>query len=109
MDAHIAAYEQLSAIEVRVIFPSSLARAHMFWPLAIKALAEIHDNLQIDYKGRTPSSILHGVKVEDISSHTLFLPIYALYTALAYWNILGTLAASRRKCCAGLESQHQAS
>ena len=33
----------------------------MFWPFSIKAVAEIHNSLHIDHKGRTPSSILHGV------------------------------------------------
>ena len=38
--AQIDVNEHLSAIEVRVIPPSPSARAHMFWPLAIKAVAE---------------------------------------------------------------------
>ena len=53
----------------------------IFWPFAMKAVAERLNSLQIDSLGRTPESILHGIKVEDIpvkSYHTLFCPIYVL-------------------------------
>ena len=53
----------------------------MFWPFAMKAVAERLNTLQIDTLGRTPESILHGIDVEDIpvkSFHTLFCPVYVL-------------------------------
>ena len=53
----------------------------MFWPFAMKAIAERHNKMQIDVMGRTPESILHNVKIEDIpvkSFHTLFCPTYVL-------------------------------
>ena len=53
----------------------------IFWPIAIKAVAERLNSLQINLKGRTPKSILHGFEVIYIlvkSYHTLFCPIYAL-------------------------------
>ena len=53
----------------------------MFWPFAIKDVAERHNILHVDHKGLTSSSILHGVYLEDIPVkyfHTLFCPIYAL-------------------------------
>eukprot|EP00957_Ditylum_brightwellii_P117951 8996578-Ditylum_brightwellii.AAC.1 len=53
----------------------------MFWPVAIKAVAERLNALQIDTLDRTPKSILHGIEVEDIPVnffHTLFSPIYVL-------------------------------
>jgi len=53
----------------------------MFWPFALKAVAERLNTLQIDSLGRTPESILHGIDIEDIpvkSFHTLFCPIYVL-------------------------------
>ncbi|KAL7532041.1 hypothetical protein ACHAXR_004390 [Thalassiosira sp. AJA248-18] len=53
----------------------------MFWPFAMKAVAERLNTLQIDTLGRMPESILHGMEVEDIpvkSYHTLFCPVYVL-------------------------------
>ena len=53
----------------------------MFWPFAIKDVAEIHNSLQVDHKEQTSSYILHGVDLEDIPIkyfHNLFSPIYAL-------------------------------
>ena len=47
----------------------------------MKANAEMLISLQIDNKGRTPESILHGVNVEDVlvkSFHILFSPIYVI-------------------------------
>ena len=52
-----------------------------FWPFSIKAVIKRHNSLEVDHNGSTPNSILHGVKLEDISVksfHTLFFPIYAL-------------------------------
>ena len=43
-------------------------------------MAERHNSLHLDFKGRTPNSILQGIELEDIpvkSYHTLFCPIYA--------------------------------
>ena len=57
----------------------------IFWPFAIKAVAESHNSLYIDHKGQTPSSTLNGVDLEDIQVqyfHNLFCPIYALYARL---------------------------
>ena len=57
----------------------------MFWPFAIKAIAEKHNILQVDHNGRAPNSIFHGVEVEDIPAkyfYTLFCPILALDTRL---------------------------
>ena len=57
----------------------------MFYPFAIKAVAERHNSVHVYHKGRTPSSILHGVDLEDIPVkyfHTLFCPIYTLYARL---------------------------
>ena len=54
---------------------------YMFCPFAMKAIAERLNSLHIDTQGRTPESILHSVKVEDLpvkSYHTLFCPIYVL-------------------------------
>ena len=53
----------------------------MFWPFAIKAVAERLNNLQVDLTGQTPESILHVIEIEDIpvkSYHTLFCPTYVL-------------------------------
>ena len=53
----------------------------MFWPFAMKAVAERLNSLQVDTQGRTPESILHDIKVEEIpvkSFHTLFCPTYVL-------------------------------
>ena len=57
----------------------------IFSPLTIKAMAERMNIFQIDLKGRTLESILHGVEVRDIPVkyyHTLFCPIYDLDTHL---------------------------
>ena len=53
----------------------------IFWPFPVKAVAKIHNSLHVYQKGRTPSSILDGVDLEDIPVkifHTLFCPIHAL-------------------------------
>ena len=57
----------------------------IFSPLTIKAMAERMNIFQIDLKGRTLESILHGVEVRDIPMkyyHTLFCPIYDIDTHL---------------------------
>ena len=57
----------------------------MFWPFAMKALAERHNKMQIDVMGQTPESILHNVQIEDIpvkSYHTLFCPTCVLDACL---------------------------
>ena len=54
---------------------------YMFCPFATEAIAERLNSLHIDTQGRTPESILHSVKVEDLpvkSYLTLFCPIYVL-------------------------------
>ena len=53
----------------------------VFWPFAIKSVAERINSLQIDTLIRTLESILHGIDVEDIpvkSFHTLFCPVYVI-------------------------------
>ena len=50
----------------------------MFWPFAIKAVAERHNSLQIDALEKKLESILYGVKAEYIPVkyyHTLFFQI----------------------------------
>ena len=57
----------------------------MFWPFAMKSVAERLNTLQIDTLGRTPEYIWHGIEVQDIpvkSYHTLFCPTYVLYARL---------------------------
>ena len=57
----------------------------MFWTFAIKTVTERHNSLQVYHKRRTPSSILHGVDLEDIlvkSLHIIYFPIYALNARL---------------------------
>ena len=49
----------------------------MFWPFAIKVVAEWNNSFQINTLGKTTESILYGFKVEDIpvkSYHTLLFP-----------------------------------
>ena len=53
----------------------------IFWSLAIKAVAEILNSLQVDLTVQTPESILHGIEIEYMpvkSYHTLFYPTYVL-------------------------------
>ena len=45
----------------------------MFWQFSIKAVVEKHNSLQVDHKGRTPSSILHRVDLEDIPVKKIIL------------------------------------
>ena len=57
----------------------------MFWPFAMKAVAERLNTLQIDTLGRTPEYILHGIEVQEIPVkfyHTLFCTTYVLYARL---------------------------
>ena len=64
----------------------------MFWPFAIKAVAERLNSLQVDVLGQTPESILHSVGVEDLpvkSYHTLFCPVYVLDACLQSAGGLG--------------------
>ena len=53
----------------------------MFWPFAMKAAAERHNNLNLDKSGKTPTSKLYDVPVENVpvkTYHTLFCPVYVL-------------------------------
>ena len=62
-----------------IIWPQMIDE--MFWPFAMKSIADRLNSLYIDHKGRTPESILNGVNVEDIPVklfHTLFSPIYVI-------------------------------
>ena len=72
----------------------------MFWPFAMKAVAKKHNKMQIDVKGRTPESILHNVKIEDIlvkSYHTLCN------------MVSGALTIPRRQHGISVESNHRES
>ena len=51
----------------------------MFWTSDIKDIAERHIILKIDHKGRTPSSILYGVDLEDIQVN-FFILSFVQYT-----------------------------
>ena len=53
----------------------------MFWPFAIKAMAERLNSLHQNIKSQTPESILYGIPVKESpvkSFHTLFCPVYIL-------------------------------
>ncbi len=53
----------------------------MFWPFAIKSMAERLNSLHIDDGGNTPESIMFGVDLDLIpikNFHTLFYPVYVL-------------------------------
>jgi hypothetical protein len=53
----------------------------MFWPFAIKAMAERMNSLHMDNEGNTPESLMYGVDLERIpikNFHILFCPIYVL-------------------------------
>ena len=57
----------------------------IFWPFAMKAVAERLKNLQVDILGWTPESMLRGDEVQDIPVNlylTLFCPNYELYARL---------------------------
>jgi hypothetical protein len=57
----------------------------MFWPFAMKAMAERMNTLQININGTTPESILYGINNDDIpvkTFHTLFCPEYVLDSRL---------------------------
>ena len=47
----------------------------MFWPFAIKSVAERLNSLQVDLTGQTPESILHDVEIEDIRLVTTPTPV----------------------------------
>ena len=53
----------------------------MFWPFAMKAMAERMNTLHVDSDGNTPESIMYGVELETLpvrNFHTLFCPVYVL-------------------------------
>ena len=53
----------------------------MFWPFALKAMAERLNRLHVHPDGSTPESKLYGICGESIpvgSYHTLFCPVYVL-------------------------------
>ena len=57
----------------------------MFWPFAMKAMADRHNSLQTNQKGQTPKSIMYNISTTDIpvkSYHTLFCPVYVLDSRL---------------------------
>ena len=65
----------------------------MFWPFAIKSVAERLNSFQVDILGWTPESILHGFEVQHIpvkSYHTLFCPTYMLDAHLHGAGVAGS-------------------
>jgi hypothetical protein len=57
----------------------------MFWPFAIKEVAERMNSLHIDTEGHTPESKIYGVNIENIPVkifHTMFCPCYILDSRL---------------------------
>jgi hypothetical protein len=53
----------------------------LFWPFAMKAMAEQMNSLHVNSEGQTPESIMYDVDLETISVknfHTLFCPVYVL-------------------------------
>jgi hypothetical protein len=51
----------------------------MFWPFAVKAIAERMNSITININGETPESKFYGVPLETIpvkSFHTMFCPCY---------------------------------
>jgi hypothetical protein len=57
----------------------------LFWPFAIKAVAERMNSLHIDTDGHTPESQFCGVNIENIpvkTFHTMFCPCYVLDSRL---------------------------
>jgi hypothetical protein len=53
----------------------------MFWPFAVKAMAERMNSITIDTNGETPESKFYGVPLESIpvkTFHTMFCPCYVL-------------------------------
>ena len=57
----------------------------MFWPFALKAMAERLNRLQISPDGATPESKFYGLDPDEIpvgTYHTLFCPVYVLDSKL---------------------------
>ena len=53
----------------------------MFWPFAIKGMAERLNSLHLNTNGQTPESILYNIPIEEIpvkTFYTLFCPVYML-------------------------------
>jgi hypothetical protein len=53
----------------------------MFWPFAIKAMADRLNSLHMDDNGNTPELIMFGVNLDSIpvkNFHTFFCPVYVL-------------------------------
>jgi len=53
----------------------------LFWPFAMKAMAERMNSLHVNSEGQTPESIMYGIDLETIpvkNFHTLFCPVYGL-------------------------------
>jgi len=53
----------------------------LFWPFAMKGMAEQMNSLHVNSEGQTPESIMYGVNLETIpmkNFHTLFCPVYVL-------------------------------
>ena len=53
----------------------------LFWPFAIKAVAERMNTLHVNSAGQMPESLMYGVDLETVpvrNFHTLFYPVYVL-------------------------------
>jgi len=53
----------------------------LFWPFAMKVMAERMNSLHVNSAGQTPELIMYGVDLETIpvkNFHTLFCPVYVL-------------------------------
>jgi len=53
----------------------------LFWPFAMKAMAERMNTLHVNSEGQTPEFIMYGIDLETIpvkTFHTLFCPVYVL-------------------------------
>ena len=53
----------------------------LFWPFAIKAVAERMNTLHVNSAGQTPESLMYSIDLETVpvrNFHTLFCPVYVL-------------------------------
>ena len=61
----------------------------MFWPFAIKAMAERLNTLHLNTNGQTPESILYNIPIEDIPvknvSYSILSSLHARSSFTACW------------------------
>ena len=53
----------------------------LFWPFAIKAVAELMNSLHVNSAGQTSESLMYGVDLKTVpvrNLHTLFCPVHVL-------------------------------